>query len=567
MKYIEIFFLFISTYQILTVVDAKSTTLPSNVPISITTNTSSTTITTLKKINIEDVLDNIDTCDNPVPFGRDGPWTSLFYSWDYWVVCQNYASRCQTSLDFVICESSKGWASPHMSIPFVSTIFFGPFWAWLIQGFFEIFEAILLTTFGDYLFAETTDVERETLAGSIIGDWVHAIPAVVAAWLLLRAYNFKPFLLDYIPTTRRYKIRDHETLDYMNNIGNNNNKINQHSDQNTLPSSIYTINDNFFKEKGEGKRQQNNNGFSVIKHFSSSSRGVGGGGGKNIIGFDEAIGVFDGKYVKGDNNHNIHNVQIITEVTRPENAYYWILRWKYILIWMIFGLLHIPVQYVHPSGCLETTPPTCTHTGLIVITVYIFPYFLLVYYLFMRTEVDEMLIWRGFPPKYRLQLFLWAYLFFFTVNLQNFGIWIRYFGPAGGFTQVWFVTFIWIVIFGIYDIYKHWKDTKFAANVRWVSVKTGFVDSYHWTISSDRYWTRAIYYGRDGCCCGSSRKEREKEKKYQSLSLPSPQNHHQYSLLSQKQPPPASSSYTMNRHNKEQTGGGRAYGNPFVIIE
>lgn len=512
-------------------------------------------------ISDNEVLNNIDQCANPVTFGRNGPWTSLYYDWDYWPVCLNYASRCQTSWDFVICESSKGWASPHMSMPFVSTFFFGWKIAWLIQGLFEIFEATVLTLFGDYIVFQTADAERETLAGSLIGDWVHALPAVFAAWLLIRAYKFWAFLPNYVPTTRRFKLRDHETLDKMPISNSNHHTVFKNSDTfNATSNNIYNINEYHNKGKQNSHKQYNNNINnrplrvlnntvnidrslrvlnntvnidSITKHtqYNINNDNVNGVGDysvisstkpKDVIGFDEAIDVFEGDYIKNDDNHNVRNVTVITAVSKAENSYFWILRWKYILIWLIFGLLHIPVQFVTPEGCLDTVPPTCTHTGLIIVTLYIPFYFILVYFLFMRTKSDELYVWRGFPPKYRLQLFLWGYLGYFLINLQNFGVWIRYFGAAGGFTQVWFVVFIWILLFGIYHIYVDYKSMYYASKIRWVSIRTGAVDSYHWTVSPDRYWYTAA-------CCGcynhsGGGKERKKRTKKSCYSCCRHQN-------------------------------------------
>ncbi len=148
---------------------------------------------------------------------RTGPWTSLYYGWDYWPICQNYTLRDHISFDFVLCEGVKGWASPHVSIPFLTTIFTGnAFAAWFIQIFFEaVIELGFLIIFGDFGLFPTTDVERETITGILWGDWIiGATLGVIPAYFLLRLLKYDGFSPRYFPTTRRYIEGDEKTIKY-----------------------------------------------------------------------------------------------------------------------------------------------------------------------------------------------------------------------------------------------------------------------------------------------------------------------------------------------------------------
>lgn len=103
-------------------------------------------------------------------------------------VCPNYAAREQASWDFLVCEANKGWSAAHVTLPFWTILFWGDFlFAWTTTAFFEGFEVFVLALFGNYIIFETADAELETLAGSLLGDWLlNGTLGVLAGWLLAR---------------------------------------------------------------------------------------------------------------------------------------------------------------------------------------------------------------------------------------------------------------------------------------------------------------------------------------------------------------------------------------------
>lgn len=113
---------------------------------------------------------------------------SFGYNASYEATCLTYAARAQASWDFVVCEANKGWPAAHITLPLVTYVFLQDFWiAWCIPGLFEAFEIATLLFFGDFILFDTLDVERETLAGALLGDWlINGTLGVLLGVLLVR---------------------------------------------------------------------------------------------------------------------------------------------------------------------------------------------------------------------------------------------------------------------------------------------------------------------------------------------------------------------------------------------
>lgn len=131
---------------------------------------------------------------------------SFGYNASYEETCLTYAAREQASWDFVICEANKGWPAAHITLPLMTYVFIQDFWmAWCLPGLFEAFEVATLVFFGDFIIFDTLDVERETLAGALLGDWIiNGTLGIIIGMLLVRAIQLPPF----IPWKRLESISD-----------------------------------------------------------------------------------------------------------------------------------------------------------------------------------------------------------------------------------------------------------------------------------------------------------------------------------------------------------------------
>lgn len=126
-------------------------------------------------------------------------------------ICLNYSLRDAHSWDFLVCEGQPGWSATHVIVCFTIMLYVGNFLhAYLFDGFIEIFEAIVLTAFKRYLFFRTSDAQLETLAGSIVGDWlINDLLGTLMALLILRLWRL-PSMTEHLkrtdlPRSVRYK--------------------------------------------------------------------------------------------------------------------------------------------------------------------------------------------------------------------------------------------------------------------------------------------------------------------------------------------------------------------------
>lgn len=83
--------------------------------------------------------------------------------------CIPYASRDQTSFDFLCCED-RAWVAAHVMNPLAVGMFFGWKAAIIAAFWFEVYEITVLLFFDSFIISTTTDLDRETLAGSVLGD-------------------------------------------------------------------------------------------------------------------------------------------------------------------------------------------------------------------------------------------------------------------------------------------------------------------------------------------------------------------------------------------------------------
>jgi len=83
--------------------------------------------------------------------------------------CSPYADRDQTSLDFLCCED-QGWVASHIMNPALIGLLFGWKAAFIAAFWFEVYEITVLILFDSFVFTTTSDLDRETITGSVIGD-------------------------------------------------------------------------------------------------------------------------------------------------------------------------------------------------------------------------------------------------------------------------------------------------------------------------------------------------------------------------------------------------------------
>ena len=250
-----------------------------------------------------------------------GPWTSLEYDWSYWETCANYTLRDQTSWDFVLCEGNKGWPSAHVTLPFITTLLLGnPLLAFLIQGTFEIFEAIVLLLFKDFIIFDTLDVERETLLGSVGGDWfINGGLGVLAAYFFMDAFDFPSFMPPSIAP-----------LEYLRNID---------WAQSLCPRVDVSIDD----MRGD---------------FCPP-----------ISPCEEATACCT-PYAWNDYCVLRDQMALIKTGTSDIcHALYWFIRVKTWFFWKLIMLLGIFITIVHPHDCLHFPQPYCRNTGIMITTV------------------------------------------------------------------------------------------------------------------------------------------------------------------------------------------------------
>lgn len=121
-----------------------------------------------------------------------GPYNSTYRT----LVCPFYEQREQASWDFLVCEVSKGWPAVHVTLPFLVYLFVGDFLtAWAAAGLGELFEITMLLLFREFVLFETTDLELETLAGSLVGDWlINGTLGVLTGFLLARLLRAPPWI-------------------------------------------------------------------------------------------------------------------------------------------------------------------------------------------------------------------------------------------------------------------------------------------------------------------------------------------------------------------------------------
>ena len=108
--------------------------------------------------------------NGPIP-PAPSPAPGLLERCDPLQECLPYMSRFQYSLDFFCCETGSGWVAAHVLNPLGVSFFFGSFSTALAVAFwFEAFEIGTLTLFTSFIIFETSELELETWAGSVIGD-------------------------------------------------------------------------------------------------------------------------------------------------------------------------------------------------------------------------------------------------------------------------------------------------------------------------------------------------------------------------------------------------------------
>lgn len=112
------------------------------------------------------------------------------------LVCPDYGAREQLGWDFLVCEVNKGWPAVHVTLPLVVYLFLGDLLAaWTLAGVGELLEISAVLLAGSFVLFSTEEVELETLAGSLVGDWLlNGTLGVLLGWALARVLRVPPLL-------------------------------------------------------------------------------------------------------------------------------------------------------------------------------------------------------------------------------------------------------------------------------------------------------------------------------------------------------------------------------------
>lgn len=137
---------------------------------------------------------------------------------------------------------------------------------------------------------------------------------------------------------------------------------------------------------------------------------------------------------------------------------FWRVRYEQWLLIALFVAATIVTDWVVPLGCTETDARTCHNVGLLTTTA-LHGVLAAIVALAQRSPY----VWgRGkhaYSRRRRIRALALAYLFELTVHAQAAQPWVPlWLGPAGGFTQVWLVTGIWIAVLGIVYLW-HWRGS------------------------------------------------------------------------------------------------------------
>lgn len=361
---------------------------------------------------------------------RDSPFS---YTLDYWPTCLNYTLRDQTSWDFTLCEGNKGWASAHMTLPFLTVLILGSVGdALLVQGFFEVFEAALLTFLGNYIIFETKPIELETLAGSVLGDFgIQGVIGALAGFLLIRVMCFPSFLpLDIPPITFLRNIDWSQTV--------------------CPPSRIDSALGPFCPT--ECCAQTGMASACSLPYAWSFYRVV-----------------------------TSPLTLVVTGSADLGHALYWWVRVKTWLLWAVMMLLGIFITWVYPKDCLDTPLPSCHNIGIVVTTVLQVVLLALMFFVFYRSLHDDYYVWQCYPLYKRVAVFALAALFVIVINAQGMQPWFPLFlGPTGTWTQTWLFAALWILVFGVAYIILYWRAYVFSFCVRWRALYCTVALFWHW---------------------------------------------------------------------------------------
>lgn len=121
--------------------------------------------------------------------------------------CLTYEAREAYSLDFLVCEGYNGWAATHMMSFFTLMLFIGDIApTWIAAALLEMFEVLMITAFGAHWLMThgyTSALSLETLAGSIIGDWmINDFFGILAAWFLMNRMGVPGLLSPWFKSSR-----------------------------------------------------------------------------------------------------------------------------------------------------------------------------------------------------------------------------------------------------------------------------------------------------------------------------------------------------------------------------
>lgn len=110
--------------------------------------------------------------------------------------CLPHSARSQYSFDWFCCEDNNGWVAPHFVLPLWTFVYSRSFWVTTAQillsetaevTFLTLAVATGLTDFDD-------NRPLETWSGSLFGDGLHGMLAILTGYLFVRAVNSRRML-------------------------------------------------------------------------------------------------------------------------------------------------------------------------------------------------------------------------------------------------------------------------------------------------------------------------------------------------------------------------------------
>ena len=107
--------------------------------------------------------------------------------------CLPHSARSQYSFDWLCCEDNNGWVAPHFVLPLWTFIYWRSFPITVAQIFLSETAEVTILTIATALGITQFDDNRplETWAGSLFGDGLHGMLAILTGYFFLAAIGNK----------------------------------------------------------------------------------------------------------------------------------------------------------------------------------------------------------------------------------------------------------------------------------------------------------------------------------------------------------------------------------------